>query len=345
MTTATSTKGRSAPEAPAVGVWLLVICGMVAAMILLGGATRLTDSGLSITQWDFMKQIVPPMSAADWAREFALYQTTTEYQVQNRGMSMGDFQFIYWWEWAHRFFGKLIGTAFALPFFVFWATGRLKGRLLPVLGLFALGGLQGAVGWWMVTSGLTGRLDVAPYRLATHLAIAFAILAAALTLALGCFGWPRRESRLGSSRPMAWLLLGALYVQVILGAFLAGSRAGGAFTDWPTIGGEWFPSTYRAIEPLWRNLTENPAAVQFNHRTTGYVVGLLALTVAALAAVRGQGAGRIAGIAVGVLALGQVGLGISTILHGAPLALSLAHQGLAVALWAASVAAVRTAQG
>jgi cytochrome c oxidase assembly protein subunit 15 len=334
---------KPAPHAPAVGAWLLVISGMVAAMILLGGATRLTDSGLSITQWDFMKQVVPPLSTDDWSREFALYQTTTEYQVQNRGMSMANFQFIYWWEWAHRFFGKLIGVAFAVPFVVFWATGQLKGRFWAVLGLFALGGLQGAVGWWMVTSGLTGRLDVAPYRLATHLAIAFAILAVSLLLAMSCFGWPRSPSRLGSGRSAAWLLLGALYVQIVLGAFLAGSRAGGAFTDWPTIGGEWFPSAYRAMEPMWRNLTENPAAVQFNHRTTGYVVGLLALAIAALAAVRGIGVGRIVGIVVGLLALGQVGLGIATIMQGSPLSLSLAHQGLAVALWAASAAAMRAA--
>lgn len=337
------TAAKRAPFAPDVGIWLLVICAMVAAMILLGGATRLTDSGLSITEWDFAKQIIPPLNEAAWTREFALYQQTTEYQVQNRGMSMADFQFIYWWEWAHRFFGKVIGVAFALPFLVFWATGRLQGRFWAALGLFALGGLQGAIGWWMVTSGLTGRLDVAPYRLATHLAVAFAIFAFSLALALDCFGWPRRPSRLGAGRTTAWVLLGALYVQIVLGAFLAGSRAGGAFTDWPTIGGEWFPSTYRAIEPLWRNLTENPAAVQFNHRTTGYVVGLLALAVAGLAAVRGLGAGRWAGIAVGVLALGQVGLGVSTIMHGTPLTLSLAHQGLAVALWASAVVAVRAA--
>ncbi|MBU6374278.1 MAG: COX15/CtaA family protein [Alphaproteobacteria bacterium] len=337
------TAAKRAPYAPDVGIWLLVICGMVAAMILLGGATRLTDSGLSITEWDFAKGVIPPLSEADWAREFALYQGTTEYQVQNRGMSMADFQFIYWWEWAHRFFGKMIGVAFALPFVVFWATGRLQGRFWAALGLFALGGLQGAIGWWMVTSGLTGRLDVAPYRLATHLAVAFAIFAFALALALDCFGWPRRPSRLGAGRVAAWALLGGLYLQIVLGAFLAGSRAGGAFTDWPTIGGEWFPSTYRAIEPLWRNLTENPAAVQFNHRTTGYVVGLLALAVGVLAAIRGLGAGRWAGLAVGVLALGQVGLGISTIVHGAPLSLSLAHQGLAVALWASAVVAVRAA--
>jgi cytochrome c oxidase assembly protein subunit 15 len=337
------TAAQRAPYAPAVGLWLFAIAGLVAAMILLGGATRLTDSGLSITEWNFAKQVLPPLSQAAWDREFALYQATTEYQVQNRGMSMADFQFIYAWEWAHRFFGKLIGVAFAIPFLAFWATGQLKGRFWPALGLFALGGLQGAVGWWMVTSGLTGRLDVAPYRLATHLAIAFAIFAFALILALDCMGWPRRPSRLGAGRTLAWTLVAALYVQIILGAFLAGSRAGGAFTDWPTIGGEWFPSAYRAIEPAWRNLTENPAAVQFNHRTGGYLVALLALLVAALAAFRGAGAGKWAGLIVGALALGQAGLGIATIVHGAPLALSLVHQGLAIALWGAAIVAVRAA--
>ena len=337
------TDAKPAPYAPDVGTWLLVICALVAAMILLGGATRLTDSGLSITEWDFAKQVVPPMSEPAWAREFDLYRATTEYQVQNRGMSLADFQFIYWWEWAHRFFGKVIGVAFALPFFFFAVTGRLRGRFWPILALFALGGLQGAVGWWMVQSGLTGRLDVAPYRLATHLGIAFFILGFALWMALDCFGWPRRPSRAGGGRALVWVFAVALYAQIILGAFVAGSRAGGAYTDWPTIGGEWFPSAYHALEPLWRNLTENPAAVQFNHRTTGYAVGLLAFALAALAVVRGLGVGRGLGIAVGILAFAQVALGIATILHGAPLSFSLAHQGLAVALWGSAIALARAA--
>ncbi len=178
-------------------------------MILVGGATRLTDSGLSITEWDLAKGLTPPLSAARWGEEFALYQRTAEYQRQNSGMSLAEFQSIYWWEWAHRFIGKMIGLVFALPFVFFWATGRLKRRLLPVFGLFCLGGLQGFVGWWMVTSGLFSGLDVSPVRLAIHLGLAFLILAYTLWLALGAFGWPLRTLRtrraaLGASC-IAWL--------------------------------------------------------------------------------------------------------------------------------------------
>ncbi|MEJ0058995.1 MAG: COX15/CtaA family protein [Terricaulis sp.] len=212
-----------------VGAWLIVICVFVFAMVMVGGATRLTDSGLSITEWDFVKGVTPPLSDARWAEEFALYQRTTEYQLQNHGMPLGEFQRIYWWEWSHRFLGKLIGLVFAIPFLVFWATGRLRGRFWSVLVLFALGGMQGAVGWWMVTSGLFSSLDVSPIRLAIHLGLAFIIMALALWLALSAFGWPRARSELGAPRALLPTFLVALFAQIMFGALLAGSDGGAAY--------------------------------------------------------------------------------------------------------------------
>jgi cytochrome c oxidase assembly protein subunit 15 len=328
-----------------VGAWLIVVCALVFAMVMVGGATRLTDSGLSITEWDFVKGVTPPLSAARWSEEFALYQRTTEYQLQNHGMALGEFQRIYWWEWSHRFLGKMIGLVFAAPFFVFWAMGRLRGRFWPVLALFALGGLQGGVGWWMVTSGLFSSLDVSPIRLAIHLALAFVIMALALWLALGAFCWPLAPSRLGAPRSLITTFLAALFVQIIFGALLAGADGGAAYADWPTIGGDWLPRSYAALEPFWRNFTENHAAQHLHHRTLGYIVAALAVTIAMFALRRGAGAGRGAGLALGGLALAQAGLGVATVLNAAPLDLSLIHQAGAAALWLCGFAALRSDGG
>ena len=210
----------------AVAIWLAVLCAFVVAMILVGGATRLTDSGLSITQWDLTKGLTPPLTGARWAEEFSLYQRTTEYQVQNRGMSMAEFQGIYWWEWSHRFLGKMIGLVFALPFFSFLALGRLRGRVLPVLGLGLLGGLQGAVGWWMVTSGLFSGLDVSPIRLAIHLGLAFLILGFGAHLALDFSGARREAGALGASPYLALGFCALLFCQILAGALTAGTDFG-----------------------------------------------------------------------------------------------------------------------
>lgn len=331
---------RTAALPPPEAVWLFAVAGLVAAMILIGGATRLTDSGLSITEWNFAKGVVPPLSAQAWEAEFALYRQTAEYQIQNRGMGLAEFQFIYWWEWGHRFFGKLIGLVFAAGYFGFLATGRLRGIVGPATALFALGGLQGYVGWWMVESGLAGRLDVAPYRLATHLGLAFAIFALALGLGLRRAGWGRAGSATGAPSWAPAALLGVLYLQILSGALVAGADAGKAYADWPTMGGRWFPSGYGFLEPFWRNLLENPAALQFNHRMLGYLAAGGALWVAACAWGRGTGPARSVGLAVGVVALWQAGLGIATVMAGAPLNLSLAHQGTAIVLWGLATALV-----
>ena len=335
---------RMPPREPWVAAWLFAICVCVVAMILVGGATRLTDSGLSITEWRLDKGLTPPLTQARWDEEFALYQRTTEYREQNYGMSLADFQGIYWWEWGHRFLGKMIGVVFALPFLIFWATGRLKGRFWSALGLFALGGLQGGIGWWMVTSGLFSGLDVAPIRLAVHLGMAFLILALALWLALGALGWPRASSRMGAPGWAFGALIIVLFAQVLFGALLAGADAGKAYADWPTIGGEWLPSSYAALEPFSRNLSENHATQQFNHRTLGYVAGALALLLGGLALRSGLGPGRRWAIALGGVALLQVILGITAVVHAAPLGLSLVHQAVAIGLWMCAIVNLRCAQ-
>jgi heme a synthase len=309
------------------GAWLATIAALVAGMILVGGATRLTDSGLSITEWDFARHFVPPLTDAGWDRAFDLYRQTTEYQLQNRGMSLGEFKHIYFWEWGHRFLGQVIGLAFAGPFAYFWLTGRLKGRFWPILGLGALGGLQGAVGWWMVVSGLQGRLDVSPIRLAIHLGIAFAIVALAVRLSLDAFGLPRGKS-VGPKRIWVVALWGALFVQIILGALVAGNDAGRSFSDWPTIGGRWLPEYEGAVS----DVTSGLATVQFHHRTFGYLVAAATLALAA-AWWKGTGPARTAATAAAALVLAQTGLGIGAVMLGAPLWISLIHQGVALLLW------------
>lgn len=330
------------PRERSVGIWLIVVCVFVFAMIMLGGATRLTDSGLSITEWNFMKHVIPPMGEAAWQEEFLLYQRTMEYQSQNNGMSLEEFREIYWWEWAHRFLGQVLGLVFLLPALFFLITGRLRGRFRVTLLLFALGAMQGGIGWWMVTSGLFDRLDVSPVRLAIHLTMAFFILALALWVALGAFGWPAKESRFGAPRWLLFALMGLVLVQVVLGALLAGSDGGAAYADWPRIGGEWVPSSAFGLEPVWRNFTEDHATQHLVHRTTGYVVALITMAVALAGLIAGRGAGRTVALVLGLVVAGQVALGIATVVSASPVGLSLVHQAGAAALWITSLVAARS---
>ncbi|MEZ5956104.1 MAG: COX15/CtaA family protein [Hyphomonadaceae bacterium] len=331
------------PRQRLVGVWLLVVCVFVVAMVLVGGATRLTDSGLSITEWNFMKHFVPPMSEAAWRTEFALYQQTMEYQAQNNGMSLDEFRQIYYWEWGHRFLGQTLGLVFAIPALIFLLTGRLRGRFRVTALLFVLGSMQGAIGWWMVTSGLFDRLDVSPIRLAIHLAMAFLILAIALWTALGAFGWPSQRSQAGVWRWTPFAVMALIFVQVMLGALLAGSDGGMAYADWPTIGGEWIPSSAFRLEGFWANLAEEHATQQLLHRTAGYAVALLSLMLALVGLIRGQGEARWALGLVGLVALLQAGLGIMTVVAASPLSLSLLHQAGAAILWMTTLVAARAA--
>jgi cytochrome c oxidase assembly protein subunit 15 len=331
--TAASPRDDLTPQrgARAVRLWLLGIALMVYAMILVGGATRLTDSGLSITEWRPVTGVLPPFSEAEWRAEFEKYrQGTAEYRLQNAGMSLDEFKPIYWWEWGHRLLGRVIGVAFLLPLLAFWALGwttaRLRARLFL---LFALGGLQGFVGWWMVASGVgdTDRVDVAPYRLMVHLSLALAIIA------MCCWVWLDLGARRPTPAPpaaRAWSgwLLALLFVQLALGALVAGLDAGRGYTDWPLMSGRVVPGALLALDPIWRNLFENEATTQFLHRGLAYLLVVLGLA----AAWRFRGETGLGFRLVAALMLAQTALGVVTLVHAAPVGLGLAHQGLAVAL-------------
>jgi cytochrome c oxidase assembly protein subunit 15 len=318
----------------AVRIWLLAVAAMVYAMILVGGATRLTDSGLSITEWKPLLGAVPPMTDADWDRAFEQYRTmTAQFERVNPDMDMAGFQIIYWWEWGHRQLGRTIGLVFALPFLFFWATGRTSPRLRPHLfALFALGGFQGLIGWWMVASGVgTDLVSVAPYRLMTHFSLALVIISYCfwLWLELGKAGGPAPAG----ARSWAMVLLWLTGVQMALGALVAGLDAGRGYTDWPLMSGRLVPEALLALDPLWRNLFENEATVQFLHRMTAYTLILAALG-AAWRFRKGPGVGF---VAFALLTLGQGALGVITLVNAAPVDLSLCHQGLGVILLLCSV--------
>ena len=339
-----SAEGRAAPRDTWVGAWLIGICVLLIIMILIGGATRLTGSGLSITEWKPVTGAIPPLTSHDWNEAFEKYRQTTQFRLINPDISLADFEILYWWEWSHRLLGRVIGIVFAVPFFLFWMLGKLRGRFWSCLALFAMGGLQGFVGWWMVQSGFegAGRIAVSPVRLAIHLGLAFIILALAWRLALGAYAWPQKAGRLGG-RPLDWLLIVVLFVQIILGAFMAGSGAGLAYGDWPTIGGEYFPQNYARMTPFIDNLIANHATIQFNHRTAGYVFVALAGVTAFVSATRGMGPPQVMAFVVLVLALLQAVLGIGAVVMGAPLSMNLIHQGGAILLWLAAHALSRAA--
>ena len=324
----------------AVRVWLMVLFAMVAVMILVGGLTRLTDSGLSITEWRPVTGALPPMNAADWQAAFDKYQAIPEYQLQNKGMSLPEFQFIYWWEWGHRQLGRVVGLVWGLGFAFFALTKRIPigwtGRLL---GLGALGGLQGAIGWWMVSSGLSGaQLDVAPYRLATHLGLAFGILGliAWFTMQLG-----RKERDLIQARrarePHLMRLATALavlaFLQVLIGALVAGLDAGRNYVDWPLMAGGFFPPDAFQIQPAWRNFFENDGLVQFMHRIAGYLLFLFGLYVWSRTRASAHSVTRRAFDWIAGMIFGQMVLGIITVMQGAPWQIAIAHQLTAVILW------------
>lgn len=333
--------GASRGARRAIRIWLMTLFALVVAMIALGGATRLTGSGLSITEWAPVTGTVPPLSAADWQREFDAYRQIPQYLEVNRGMSLAEFKWIYWWEWSHRQLGRLIGLVWAAGFVFFLATRRIPVGWTPrLLGLGLLGGLQGAIGWWMVSSGLVeGMTRVASYRLATHLGLAFAILGliAWYVLMLG-----RTEADLLRARragepklfSMTTGLMHLTFVQILIGALVAGIDAGRTYTGWPTMGGEWIPSMIWDAALGWRNFFENPALVQFVHRMIGYLLAIFAVVVW-LRARRSphpvtRGAFTVMIVAVAV----QIGLGIMNVIHASPLALALSHQIGAVALFA-----------
>ena len=324
-----------------IAVWLFVMCGLVALMVIVGGATRLTDSGLSITEWRPVTGAVPPLSEAGWQAEFEKYKTIPEYVEVNAGMSLDEFKQIYWWEWGHRLLGRLIGVAFFAPFVYFVATGKARGRLAWKLGgLFLLGGLQGALGWWMVASGLVDRVDVSQYRLAAHLGLAVLLFGAMYWLALDLW---RGEKEQGPRKyyPAALALAGAVYVQILLGAFVAGLRAGKEFNTWPLMDGKFLPDGYFSAAPSFSDLFETVAAVQLNHRLGAYLVAAAALWF--YMAVRKTELRERASLVLHVVFV-QIFLGVLTVVAATPIGLGLLHQAGALGLFAATLYAAHGAR-
>ena len=323
-----------------VRLWLIVLFGLVTCMIAVGGLTRLTDSGLSITEWRPITGAIPPMSLAAWDAEFAKYKQIPEYQLQNLGMSLNEFKVIYWWEWGHRQLGRVIGLVWALGFFAFILRKAIPagwtGRLLFV-GM--LGGIQGAIGWWMVASGLSGEmLDVASYRLAAHLGIAFLILGF-LTWFILLLGRTEkdlllqrraRDERLFS---ISTGLLHLAFLQILFGALVAGIDAGRNYTDWPLMAGGFFPPEPFSTTPLWRNFFEDDGLVQFMHRIAGYLLLVFGFLVWRKSKSSGNDELKFAFNAMMVVMLFQVILGVMTVLNAAPWNLAILHQLGAVLLW------------
>ncbi len=318
---------RLPPERRGIAVWLAILFALVVAMIVVGGLTRLTNSGLSITEWRPVTGALPPTDEAAWQAEFEKYQASPQYEAMNEGMTLQAFKSIYWWEWGHRQLGRLIGLVWGGGFLWFWLRRRIPPGWTPrLIGLGVLGGLQGVVGWWMVRSGLaTGMSSVASYRLAVHLGLAF--------LLLGLIAWyvlrlGRTEAELLQARRqrndglIAWgtALVVLAFVQILLGALVAGIDAGRTYVDWPLMGGQVIPSSAFALKPVWTNLLASPGLVQFNHRVCGayprFVVGLVAWLQS-----RGSAMGHMRGAFAAMMAMLvlQVVLGIVTVTHAAPL--------------------------
>ncbi|MDQ8726110.1 COX15/CtaA family protein [Bradyrhizobium sp. LHD-71] len=330
-----NTSQSGAAHLTGVRAWLVVVAAMIVLMILVGGATRLTESGLSIVEWKPVTGTIPPLSAEAWTDAFEAYKRIPQYQQVNRGMSLDEFKTIFWWEWSHRFLGRAIGVVFLLPFLVFLWRGGLPDRLKRRLWLiFGLGALQGAVGWWMVASGLSGRTEVSQYRLAVHLMLALSIYALIVWTLMRMT--PEREERAPASATLRWtvnVMAGVVFLQLYFGALVAGLRAGRIFNTWPDIDGVFIPSAGRLFfeQPWWRNFFDNMLTVQFTHRMLAYL--LLAQTLLHLGHalyVRAD-AVVVRGALLIVLATGlQAVLGVLTLLNSVPIDLALTHQAGAV---------------
>ncbi len=323
----------------ALRIWLGVIAFLIVAMILVGGATRLTDSGLSITEWQPIIGAIPPLSTAHWQEAFEAYQKIPEYTEINRGMSLDQFKAIYWWEWAHRFLGRFIGVVFLLPFIVFWIAGYIPRALLPpLLGLFVLGGLQGALGWYMVKSGLVDRTDVSQYRLTAHFGVALLIFGYTLWLLFGLGAALNERARSSAATWVAASVLLLIFVQLLAGALVAGIDAGMGFNTWPLINGAFIPNGLDEASPWYLNLFENPLTVQFDHRMLGYAVVVATAAQALWLALKRDGQLLVGSAAtLAVMAVLQATLGVWTLLLAVPIELGLAHQAGAIIVFAAAI--------
>ena len=329
---------KSGPSRP-VAIWLFAVAVMVFAMVILGGSTRLTNSGLSITEWKPITGALPPLSDAAWRSEFRGYQQIPQFKIQNPDMTLAGFKTIFWWEWSHRFLGRIIGLAFALPFAVFLIRKSIPPRLIwRCWVLLALGGLQGVVGWWMVASGLSKRTEVAPERLTTHLGLALIVFCGLVWTGLEAWAGPKRPFSRPRWPAAAAGLAALVFFQILLGGLVAGNRAGLIYNDWPLYGGALWPSDYRDGS-LWHTALHSLAAVQAHHRMVAYLLFVLTW-IAAAAAIRSKLLPR----PIGLLAVGlalmvtvQAGLGIATLMMQVPLGMAVAHQAVAAVVLALAI--------
>ncbi|OHV76356.1 COX15/CtaA family protein [Rhizobium sp. LCM 4573] len=325
----------------AVRIWLGVVIFTLFCLVLVGGATRLTDSGLSITEWKPIHGAIPPLSVEEWQEEFELYKRIPQYEQINHGMTLDEFKSIFWWEWAHRLLARAIGIVFALPLLFFWLTGRIEKRLRgPLIGLLALGGFQGFIGWWMVSSGLTKLVSVSQYRLAVHLTIACLIFAGCVWIMRGLSPHSGDAAK-GSAKTGAVLVAVLSLFQIYLGALVAGLDAGLSYNTWPLMDGALVPADLFVQQPWWINLFENPKTVQFVHRMGAYLLFAVALwhMVVTLRSAPGTTHARRAVLLFGLICL-QAGIGIATLLTQVHLHVALLHQagalvvlGFAIAHW------------
>ena len=318
------------PRPRAVAAWLFIVAALIFVMVVIGGITRLTESGLSITRWDPISGAIPPLNAADWQAEFDLYKESPQYAQLGHGMTLADFKFIFFWEYVHRLLGRLIGLVFALPLLFFWWRRAIPaGFGWKLVAILALGALQGAIGWWMVASGLVDRPEVSHIRLAIHLITALTIFA--------CTIWVALDLRTRAKLPLLgiWALC-ALFLQFMFGAYVAGLDAGYAFNTWPKMGADWYPAGADWLQPALRNLADNPVTVQFVHRWLAFVVAGLAVALALRVFRRGFGLESAALVGAVIC---QITFGIFTILSGVQIQIAVGHQAMAVLLLAAMVTA------
>lgn len=308
--------------------WLRIVAALVFAMVVVGGITRLTESGLSITEWKPISGAIPPLTEAQWLEVFAKYQQTPEYQEINRGMSLAAFKFIFFWEYIHRLLGRLIGVAFALPLIWFWWKRQIPAGYGPrLIVLLALGGLQGAIGWWMVTSGLSQRTDVSHFRLAVHLLTALFIMAWLLWTALDLTAGKARMTRFG------WAAAAILFIQLLFGAFTAGLDAGYVSSTWPLMNGHFFPEGVTWLGSALATIGNDPFLIHFIHRWWAWIVVVALVMLARRAKRAGE---RRAAIAIHIAFGTQILLGIATVVSGMNFWLAVLHQAVGAAVVAAT---------
>jgi cytochrome c oxidase assembly protein subunit 15 len=323
-----------------VAIWLFIVAAMVFAMVVVGGATRLTDSGLSITQWQPIMGALPPMSDQAWRESFELYKQIPQYQLVNPDMTLEGYKGIFWWEWAHRLLGRTVGLVFAIPFAIFLIRRDIPRRLIwRCAVMLGLGGLQGLVGWWMVSSGLSERVSVAPERLMTHLGLALALFVVLIWTALDAWnGSPRVEER-SSWRGWSLAFLGAVFFQSLLGALVAGNDAGLVYNDWPLMNGRLFPADYFG-DGVWGTLAHSQGSVQLHHRLMAYALFVAAIAIAVVARRDRPLAAdsKVIAAALAVIVVLQAALGVWTLMAAVPISLGVAHQAGAAVLLAAATA-------